>query len=793
MAESRDGTRRGRYARLRLSMGRHPADLARVVVAAAVVLWATYAAVAPQINPVETAILQDIQQLPGWSKPLWRLLTLVGWWPGIAVCAAVTLYAGRVRLAVSMVVSGVAAGAVALVLQALTSRRDLTGADLFSLAHAPAGFNFPSQHVAVAAALATAAGPYLVRRARNACWVVVVLVAAGDVFLAQHLPLGVFAGAFIGWGCGALFHIALAAPGRATTEAAVRHVLTRAGLTVDDITRVRSHIWHPQVFEVATCDHERLAMTVVRRMHRRAGPAYKLRRLLASLEVEDEPALSTPRHEVEHEAYVTLLAERAGVRTLPIVLAGELDHGAPFLLRRWVDGRRLSTMSSAEVDDELLDAVWRSVRTLSSVSITHHDLRAANFLVDADGQPHVTSFTFSRVGGRSGQGSQDFADVLVSIASVVGTRRALDSATRALDRGELEGMLPCLQGLALHRHLRGQLSNKAALAELRESLADRLDTDVPSLRSPVRPATLAMLLTGGIAVYLLLPELSSMQQVLQSLSHANWWWVAVTIVVAMLSVIVSAWTMFGASTTPLPVWRTVGVQIAAAFTGRTTVGGVGFFAVNIVFLEKLGLRRAKAVGVVLLSRIGHGMISAITTIVGLLAIGRAVPVGEFHMPSGRVTWLVVILLGCVVIAIVLSPFGRAHVVHPLGRMVRDILRDLGPALRAPVRAAELFGASFVSLALSALGLVTTLEAFHPGAPILPVMAVFIVASTLGQLAPTPGGLGAVEAAMVAGLTAIGIDSTDAVAAVLACRLLTFWLPVVPGVAAFRILQRRHVI
>jgi glycosyltransferase 2 family protein len=69
----------------------------------------------------------------------------------------------------------------------------------------------------------------------------------------------------------------------------------------------------------------------------------------------------------------------------------------------------------------------------------------------------------------------------------------------------------------------------------------------------------------------------------------------------------------------------------------------------------------------------------------------------------------------------------------------------------------------------------------------------VVGSTLGQLAPTPGGLGAVEAALVAGLTAVGVGSTVAVAAVLASRALTFWLPALPGLVAFRVLQRRGVV
>ena len=63
-------------------------------------------------------------------------------------------------------------------------------------------------------------------------------------------------------------------------------------------------------------------------------------------------------------------------------------------------------------------------------------------------------------------------------------------------------------------------------------------------------------------------------------------------------------------------------------------------------------------------------------------------------------------------------------------------------------------------------------------------------AVIAAASPTPGGLRAIEAALVAGLTGIGLPPGPAVSAVLTYRLATYWLPVVPGWAALRILQRR---
>jgi undecaprenyl-diphosphatase len=69
-----------------------------------------------------------------------------------------------------------------------------------------------------------------------------------------------------------------------------------------------------------------------------------------------------------------------------------------------------------------------------------------------------------------------------------------------------------------------------------------------------------------------------------------------------------------------------------------------------------------------------------------------------------------------------------------------------------------------------------------------VGVVFLAAQALGQAAPTPGGLGAVEAAMIAAMTTLGLDASVAVPTVFLYRIATFWLPILPGIWALRRLE-----
>jgi undecaprenyl-diphosphatase len=208
------------------------------------------------------------------------------------------------------------------------------------------------------------------------------------------------------------------------------------------------------------------------------------------------------------------------------------------------------------------------------------------------------------------------------------------------------------------------------------------------------------------------------------------------------------------------------------------------------FLERQALRRALAVGVLVLPRVATVVVAAIFTVVGIAVIGNAVPV---RITIGWQWWVGAAGVLALLAGVLASPAGRARLVRPAMRIGRAMWTAMLPALRSRWRFAQLLIGEVGFMVLSAAGLATTLAAFQPHFPVLAVLAVFVVGSTLGQLLPTPGGLGAVEGALIGGLTAVGIGPADAIAAALTARVLTFWLPVLPGVITFRVLQHRGLV
>jgi uncharacterized protein (TIRG00374 family) len=82
-----------------------------------------------------------------------------------------------------------------------------------------------------------------------------------------------------------------------------------------------------------------------------------------------------------------------------------------------------------------------------------------------------------------------------------------------------------------------------------------------------------------------------------------------------------------------------------------------------------------------------------------------------------------------------------------------------------------------------------LRAFGVDTSVAHLAVTYLVGAAAGSAAPVPGGLGVTEAALIAGLVGFGVPTAPAVAGVLSFRLLTFWLPIIPGGLVFRHLAR----
>jgi uncharacterized protein (TIRG00374 family) len=454
-------------------------------------------------------------------------------------------------------------------------------------------------------------------------------------------------------------------------------------------------------------------------------------------------------------------------------------------------GRPLDTLTPEELTTSLLEGVWGETQRLHAAGLAHRALRAGNILV-TDGGPVIVDLGRAEAPADPRLKAIDRAELLVSLAEIVGADRATGTAAAVLTPDELAAAAPYLQPLALSAATRKRAS-KVLLKELRDEVAAATGQEPEPLErlQRVRARTLLMIATLTGAFYFLLPQLANVDDSVEALKSANWGWLAGAIVMSSLTYVGAAVGLVGGVSERLPFGATVEAQLASSFVNRVTPANIGGMALNVRFMQKAGVPPAEAVTGMGLNVLAGAVVHVVLLVVFFAWAGQSG--AGFSVPSSS-KLLVVIAVVLAVLGIVIATRKGRHLVrkHVLGG-VKRALESIGTLARSPRRLVTLFGGSLIVTLAYIVALACATNAFDAGVGIAQVGAVYLGSSILAAAAPTPGGLGAMEAALVAGFTAIGMDPAIAVAAVLSYRLATFWLPILPGWIAFHLLERRSYI
>lgn len=325
------------------------------------------------------------------------------------------------------------------------------------------------------------------------------------------------------------------------------------------------------------------------------------------------------------------------------------------------------------------------------------------------------------------------------------------------------------------------------------------DVDAPAestgWRAVVRPRNVLALLALGFAVHLLLPQVGTLKHTLHSLADARWQILPVILATTVLQYVGAAFSLMGSCVVRLRLRRTVAVTLAAAFADKLAPGNLGSLGLINAYLLRSGASVPVAAAAVSLDAVSGFVVHGLLLAAGALAIGD-LDLPAVHLPRHwRALLLVVALFVLVSVVATLASRRRQGRVRDWLRAARRGAIEAGThfaaAVRNPRQATLMLGGSLLITASQAGSLYAALRVFDVHPSPLAVVVVYLVGSALGAVSPTPGGLGAVEAALVAGLTSsVGdVASGPAITAVLLYRLATYWLPILPGLLAYRVLRR----
>ena len=153
----------------------------------------------------------------------------------------------------------------------------------------------------------------------------------------------------------------------------------------------------------------------------------------------------------------------------------------------------------------------------------------------------------------------------------------------------------------------------------------------------------------------------------------------------------------------------------------------------------------------------------------------------------------VLAAGIAIAVVTLVPRVRRLASSRVRPVLVNIWSNVKTIAAEPRKIAYIASGSVLAQLLVAAALGAALHAVGQQASLATILVVMTLASIIGGAVPIPGGLGVVEAGLIAGLTAAGIPQDQAVAAVFIQRLFTAYLPPIWGWATLAWMRRREYV
>jgi glycosyltransferase 2 family protein len=727
-----------------------------------------------------------IAALPDLLAALWQVAVgLLVWWGLGLLIAALVLR--RLSVARDLALSAGLAGALSYGVAQAVHAGWPPGSE-WHLYGPPAWY--PAVQLAVPAAAIITASPHLTRPARRLGRWLIAGAALGAVALSATSILGATAGVVAAVIAGGVVHLVFGSSAGRPSLDGVRQALAELGVATSSLGEAERQ--EAGVFTVDALDADG-APIVVRVYGRDAYDTALVSTLWRAVWLRQPGAqLRLSRlAQVEHEALLTLLAAQAGIATDQVVVAGSTgDDDALLVLRR--SGTPVSDCAEG-VAAGLLAEGWRVLDRLHAAGVRHGQVDARHLVVTPDGLGLI-GFRGGTVAPTVGQRRTDQAQYLATTALLAGPDQAIDAALTALGPERLTAVLPYLQPPALTGLQRDGVEDTGLdLDDLRAEAAARAGTEAPELEQLRRitfasVSQIALPVLAAFALFTIATGID-LEQLVDTVRDARWWFVAIGLVVAQLPRLSQAVSTMGAAPVDLPLGPVYALQLAVSYIAIAIPSVAARIAVNVRFFQRHGVSPTAAITVGAVDGVGGFVTQAFLLGSLLLLTSASLDLDLDRAPDSALGLLgIVVVLAVAAIAIVAAvrPWRQA-VLGLTGRLAREATAAVR-SLRSSRKLAMLFGGNLASEVLFAFALGAFARAMGTPVGLGELLVINISVGLLAGIIPIPGGVGVVEGGLAFGLVNAGMTEEAALAAVLLYRISVFYLPPVWGYPAFRWLQ-----
>ncbi|QEU78908.1 flippase-like domain-containing protein [Streptomyces subrutilus] len=712
-------------------------------------------------------------------------------------------------------------------------------------------------YLAPVIAYMTAVGMTRRPRWRVALWVVLLLDAFAMLVGGYTTPFSIILTVLIGWSVAYATLYAVGSPNVRPTGQTLLAGLRRVGFHPVSAMRAEgpdgpeaSEVSdRGRRYHVTLEDGPPLDVTVVDREQQAQGFFYRVWRRVTLRGITTRRSLQSLRQALEQEALLAYAAIAAGANAPKLIATSELGPDAVMLVYEHLGGRTLDATADEEITDALTRDAWEQVRALQSRRIAHRRLTGDALVVDRSGSVVLTDLRGGEIAAGDLVLRMDIAQLLTTLGLRVGAERSVASAVSVLGPDAVADCLPLLQPIALSRSTRATLrrlareraerereavleSSRAAKAAReadaaaqaatsasaerkaeKRALDDALDgareEDLlsqirrqvllirpqapvePARLERIRPRTLVSFIAGAFGAYFLLTQLAHVEFG-TLIDEAQWGWVGAALAFSALTYFAAAMSLLGFVPERVSFLRTVVAQVAGSFVKLVAPAAVGGVALNTRFLQRAGVRPGLAVASVGASQL-FGLASHILLLLsfGYLTGTEKTP----EMTPSRTVIAGLLTVAVLVLVVTAVPFMRKFVVTRVRALFAGVVPRMLDVLQRPQKLMTGIGGMLLLTGCFVMCLDASIRAFGGGEAIsyASIAVVFLAGNALGSAAPTPGGIGAVETTLTLGLIAAGLEKEVAISAVLLFRVMTFWLPVLPGWICFNFLTRKEAI
>jgi len=335
---------------------------------------------------------------------------------------------------------------------------------------------------AITAAI-TAAAPWMPRIWRRVAWVSLALVVVVRLLLGSNLPAELVLALALGVAAGSGVLFLLGSPNRQPSGPEIVATLRRSGIEPARIDAANVDARGSTPYFVVTTNGDRLFVKTLSTDERSADILFRLYRRFRFKNIGDEPAFSSLRRAVEHEALLAQSAAAAGVRTPELAAVGRIgdEDYSMLLAQQAIEGRSLDSVDPEELTDGVLTEAWQQVAILRGSGIAHRDLRLANVFLDDQDNPWVIDFGFSELAASDLLLQNDVAEFVTSSALLVGSERAVRCAVDVLGPASVWAATRRLQGAALSG------ATKSAVKERHDDLLEQIRAEIAASTGRTTP------------------------------------------------------------------------------------------------------------------------------------------------------------------------------------------------------------------------------------------------------------------------------------------------------------------